>query len=139
MAKKLAAAGTIESHCTKCKLNLDHTIIAMEDEKVARVKCNTCGSEHNYKAAVKKKAASKADGTPAVKRAPSTKGPERRWEAALQNASGNDISYEMTRAYSVGDVIMHKTFGKGIVLNTASKKVTMIFKDQERLLVSTNR
>ena len=49
MSKKLSAGEYVASHCTKCKIELGHTIMVMDGEKVLRVKCNTCGSEHKHK------------------------------------------------------------------------------------------
>ena len=51
MAKALKAGGEVDSWCTKCKLFLNHRIIAMIGAKPARVECSTCGSHHNYRAA----------------------------------------------------------------------------------------
>ncbi|MFZ4440354.1 MAG: hypothetical protein ACOYOS_18175, partial [Syntrophales bacterium] len=51
MNLKIRAAGDfIDSQCTKCKILTNHTIVAIEGGKVAQVKCNTCGGEHNYHA-----------------------------------------------------------------------------------------
>ena len=49
MSKKPSAGGLVATYCTKCKLDLGHTIMAMVGEKIVRVKCRTCGSEHNYR------------------------------------------------------------------------------------------
>ncbi|MDH4100848.1 MAG: hypothetical protein OEV28_09785 [Nitrospirota bacterium] len=137
MKKKPMAGGYIDSYCTRCKLNLGHTIIAMIDEKVARVKCGTCGSQHNYKDAAKEKAREvkmkSVSGTTVRKSAL-----EKRWEAAVAGAAGEDIPYDMKRAFSVGDLVAHSTFGRGAVRSTAQKKMIVIFKDQERILVSGN-
>jgi hypothetical protein len=38
-----------DAYCTRCKMDLTHTILAMADEATPdRVRCNTCGSEHRY-------------------------------------------------------------------------------------------
>lgn len=137
MTNNASAGSYIDGYCTKCKLSLAHTIIAIAKGKVARVKCNTCGSEHNYKERTGKMATA-IKSTPSPRKIVSTKGPEKRWETAISKAHGDDIPYDMKRSYSVGDVVMHNTFGKGVVMSIDRKKVTLIFKDQERLLVSTN-
>src|SRR5262245_25574499 len=46
----LKPGGTIDSWCGKCKMVLAHTIEAMVGNKPARVHCNTCNSQHAYKA-----------------------------------------------------------------------------------------
>jgi ribosomal protein S27E len=48
--KTRIAGDFIDSQCTKCKILTNHTIVAIAAGKVARVKCNTCGGEHNYPA-----------------------------------------------------------------------------------------
>ncbi|MBW2561292.1 MAG: hypothetical protein JRE40_10625, partial [Deltaproteobacteria bacterium] len=53
-------AQNIATRCTKCKMELNHTVISHTMEGiVARVKCRTCGSEHKYHPE-KKKAAPRA-------------------------------------------------------------------------------
>src|SRR5512144_3184296 len=38
-----------DAYCTRCKMDLTHTVLAMADELTPeRVRCNTCGSEHRY-------------------------------------------------------------------------------------------
>ena len=49
MAKPLRAGGEVDSWCTKCRLVLNHRIIAMMGPKPVRVECSTCGSHHNYR------------------------------------------------------------------------------------------
>ena len=46
--RKLSAGDIIEARCTKCREILNHRIVAMVEEKVVRVECNTCGGVHNY-------------------------------------------------------------------------------------------
>ena len=46
----LTAGKETDAKCTKCKRVTGHTIVIMKDEIPGRVKCNTCGSEHKYKA-----------------------------------------------------------------------------------------
>ena len=109
----------------------------MKEEKIARVKCLTCNSEHNYKKAPKKRVPAKK-GTSPAKRGGSSKNPEIRWESALTETKGPDIPYDMARAFKVKDIVLHKTFGRGVVLIVADKRMTLIFKDKERILASSN-
>lgn len=135
MTKKLSAGEYVSSHCTKCKLDLGHTIIVMDGEKVLRVKCKTCGSEHIHRDKTVKKAA-KAGRVSSVKRATPSKSVERRWDEAMSKARGEEIPYNMKAAFRVGDIVLHDIFGKGVVLELNPKKMTIIFKDKERVLVS---
>jgi hypothetical protein len=128
-----SAGDNIASYCTKCKLPLDHTIVAMKDGSVAKVKCRTCGSTHKFRdpaAAPKpRRARSKdADGT-----ARSVT-----WESALAEAKGRPHPYRMDAKYRIGDVVDHDRFGKGIVLKLYVNKCDVLFQDRERLMASGN-
>ena len=41
--------GEVDATCTRCRMELAHTILAMVGQKIARVRCNTCGSDHVYR------------------------------------------------------------------------------------------
>lgn len=133
MLEKHSAGENIASYCTKCKLNLDHTIIAMAGEAIAKVKCKTCGSTHKYR--------NPAD--PPKVRAPRTKKNDGStaatvWEAGIAGARGKEHSYSMGSKYRVGDIVNHDTFGKGVVQKLYTNKCDVLFKDKERLMCSTN-
>lgn len=40
---------TVEDYCSRCKLSLDHSVVAMSGEEVLKVLCRTCNSEHKYR------------------------------------------------------------------------------------------
>ncbi|MBE9535851.1 MAG: hypothetical protein IMF07_01620 [Proteobacteria bacterium] len=134
---KPSVGGLVATSCTKCKLELEHTIMAMVGDKIVRVKCRTCGSEHNYKDKTKKEAVRKRT-TASAKRAVPVKNPERAWEEAMNKVTGADIPYDGTRSYKPGEVVAHPIFGSGVVLEASEKKVAVIFKDKARKLVSGN-
>ena len=137
---KLSAGKEIDSYCTKCKLELGHLIVAMVGDKIAKVKCNTCGSVHNYRAVNKVQktgSPAKKTSTPKIQK-DMGKPPEVLWQERISKARGTEIPYEMGRVFKVGDVIAHELFGKGVVLQIASKKCTAIFVDKERIMVSAN-
>ena len=134
---KISAGGFVAAYCTKCKLDLSHTIMAMVREKIARVKCRTCGSEHNYKDKTKK-AATRKKTTATTKRAVSSKSPEMQWIEAMNKVARAEIPYDGTRAYKPGEAVAHPVFGSGVVLEVSEKKIAIIFKDKERKLVSGN-
>jgi hypothetical protein len=135
MLEQYRAGENIASYCTKCKLSLDHTIVAMEGETIAKVKCKTCGSAHKFRSPAD---APKAR-TPRVKAGSvpqQTAGA--RWAAAMAEGKGKEHEYSMSAKYSVGDIVNHDRFGKGIVLKLHSNKCDILFQDKERLMASTN-
>jgi hypothetical protein len=133
MPEANAAGKNIESYCTKCKLNLDHTIMAMEGETVAKVRCKTCGGAHKFRDPAvpqkvrKPRTAKSAEATAEIV-----------WEAGLAEAKGKERDYSMATKYRVGDIVNHHTFGKGVVLKLYANKCDMLFKDRERLMASGN-
>src|SRR5205809_624228 len=38
------------SYCTSCKMDLNHTIVALKGDRIAKVHCLTCKKEHVYRA-----------------------------------------------------------------------------------------
>src|SRR3954468_14399435 len=48
-----APAGTVGkealSYCTSCKMDLNHTIVALKGDRIAKVHCLTCKKEHVYR------------------------------------------------------------------------------------------
>ena len=49
MSKPLRAGGEVDSYCTKCRLVLNHRIIAMVGPLPKKVECSTCNSHHTYR------------------------------------------------------------------------------------------
>ena len=41
--------GEVDAFCTRCKMSLAHTILAMVGTRIARVRCNTCGGDHAFR------------------------------------------------------------------------------------------
>jgi hypothetical protein len=134
MLEKIMAGDNIGSYCTKCKLSLDHAVVAMDGEMIAKVKCKTCGSTHKFRdpADVKKPRIVK-------KKEEAVKTAETLWESCLSEAKGKERVYDMCGRYRVGDIVLHNTFGKGVVRKLYMNKCDVLFKDKERLMASANQ
>src|SRR5215510_255996 len=130
--------GDIDSWCGKCKMMLAHTIEAMVGDKVVRVHCNTCKSQHSYKANPPGESLRPAreavtvGGTPRQPRMRTS-----RYQSLLK-----DKNVELAKVYSpkdryeLGDVLEHATFGRGIA--TAIKegdKLEVLFESGSKTLV----
>jgi hypothetical protein len=50
MINSYSVGGDIDAWCTKCKLELGHTITALVDNLPKKVKCNTCSAQHIFRA-----------------------------------------------------------------------------------------
>jgi hypothetical protein len=134
MPEKYSAGENIASHCTKCKIVLDHVIVAMTGDTIAKVKCKTCNSVHKFR--------NPADPpkvrVPRAKKDKSAASASASWEAGMAEARGKEHVYRMDAKYRIGDVVAHHTFGKGVVRKLYSNKCDVLFQDKERLMASAN-
>jgi hypothetical protein len=135
MNNNYTTGGYIESWCTKCELELGHTIIAMVDNSPKRVKCNTCGGEHNYRAKPSEKSRTRP-------KSPSRKvrAQEINYNEHISRLTGGDLSnaktYSINGNFEKDDVIDHSQFGIGIVLSVIHiNKIEILFKDASKLLI----
>ena len=138
-----SAGDILDARCTRCRVLTNHTIVALVEGRIVRVKCNTCGSEHNYHALKEEKA-------PAVRRVTGTKEPtfsptssrkdippryHELWEAAL---AGKDFAiakeYDMSGKFMKDNLVRHPVFGIGIVTTVAGTKMDVLFADGPKLL-----
>jgi hypothetical protein len=144
-SRKLSAGDIIEARCTRCRDILNHRIVAMVAEKVARVECNTCGGVHNYyPPPTPKTAKSVSSGTAARKPAAAPRATKKdpaqadreEWLAVRQNLNiDRAISYSMNAKCKVNDVVDHPVFGLGLVkLLIAPSKMQVLFEDGIKLL-----
>ena len=143
--KPLAAGSEIDAWCTKCRMDLGHRIVAMVEARPKRVICQTCNSEHNYREP-------KTSATGVVRRrSPASTAPKkprttqkaqaefdrvRGWE---ERVAGQAVStfkrYSMDQTFEVNDLVLHKKFGEGYVLEVlGAAKVSIMFRDGARTL-----
>jgi inhibitor of KinA sporulation pathway (predicted exonuclease) len=131
---KTAVGSDVDAYCTKCEMVLTHTIVALQGTRPRRVKCNTCGGDHNYRA-------TKPTAKAAAKKSDKPKSPSKRvrqtWDEVMQEASTKPHkSYSMSGSFGEGDWIEHRTFGLGCVQSfTPPNKISVRFADSTRLLI----
>lgn len=134
--------GEVDSFCTRCKLTLAHTILAMVGPKIVRVRCNTCNGDHAYRGApgatdrpTAAARASAAGGT----RASRAEKPEKVVISFEEQLAGKDIAnapkYSPKDTYKVDQVIQHPTFGVGLVTAVRGDKADIAFKSETKTLV----
>ena len=141
--RMLTAGDPVESQCTRCKALLNHTIIAMVAGEVVRVKCNTCGSEHNHRPAKQPKVAA-AKGAKVVKaasapRSKAAKAPtvsdEEVWEELIRPLDPDlAVPYSMEGKFRANSLLTHPTFGIGLIAASQSGKIEVVFKAGRKLL-----
>ena len=149
MPRPLKVGGDVDSWCTKCRMMLTHRIVAMVGPKPARVECETCHSQHNWRerapgeAPVRSASTSSSGSGPRAPRVSHVTRleQERRdrevsWEKAVTGKMVTDfIKYNVKQQFQVGDLVKHPKFGDGVVTQIIDKnKVEILFKDEPRKL-----
>jgi hypothetical protein len=115
-------------------MDLAHTILAMVGSKIARVRCNTCGSDHVYRGtqSSSRSAAARPRSVSGEKTPKTIVGFDEQL-AALD--VGKALDYRPDQAFIVDQVVRHPTFGLGIVRAVRQDKMDVAFKSAERTLV----
>ena len=119
-------AGEIDALCTKCAMDLTHTIIAMVGAKVVKVKCKTCGAEHVYRGDP-----ASPKGQPRAAKAPPP------WEDRVKGRNlGAAKKYSPKECFRVDDLVDHPTFGLGLVTATRGDRIDVAFRLFQKTLVN---
>ena len=141
-SRKLSAGDTVEARCTRCRTVLNHTIVAMVEERVVRIECNTCRGVHNYYPEKGAKVVAPGGSTP--KKAPlprkARKDPgaadREEWESLRPTMNeARAIAYDMNREYRVNSLVTHTLFGLGVVKRVIRPdKMEVLFQGGMKLL-----
>ena len=128
-ANKLTVGGYIKYQCSRCKLELGHTIIAMIGGQPARVRCETCKTERNFR--VKKILADKKAPITRVK----IHHPDLYRSKLHEAADKTPKKYRIDASLETGDAVDHVKFGRGVVLKIIHPdRADIIFQDDTRTL-----
>jgi hypothetical protein len=132
MAVTPRVGGEVDAFCTRCKLTLAHTILAMVGTKIARVRCNTCGGDHSYRS----DPGSRPAPTPTRERA---ERPERvvlSFEAQLGDRDTSRAPpYSPKDTYTANALLRHPNFGLGVVADVRGDKIEVAFKVGVKTLI----
>ncbi|MDR1395882.1 MAG: hypothetical protein LBK52_06920 [Deltaproteobacteria bacterium] len=160
---ELRVSGEIEAFCTKCALLTNHRIVAFDGDKIKKVICLTCQSQHAYRLAAPKK---KAVSDPAPPKDPKdpreTKEPKprpartsqaktqakktsaeepeanaRQWQERRETTSHNSIvPYTLAGIFESGQALEHSRFGVGFVLKVIHpNKIEVLFENFTKTLI----
>ena len=135
--KKIEAGTEIDSRCLKCKDVTNHTIVAMNDGKIAKVQCNVCRSRHNYRPAKPGKAEGSKKKTARDTGSRKQAKAEAHFEELLDGRDQSKaMDYVMTGIFKEGDLIDHPIFGMGVVTDTVMPdKIEVLFRQECKLLI----
>ncbi|MFN2366000.1 MAG: hypothetical protein ABR523_05995 [Desulfurivibrionaceae bacterium] len=138
-AKKFEAGDEINSRCLKCKDVTNHVIIAMVEEKVAKVICNVCKGRHNYRPEKPEKTAGakkKAPRGAASAEAKAAKTEARYVELLAKRDPAKAVAYAMTGIFKRDDLLDHPVFGLGLITKTIRPdKIEVEFRMGSKLLI----
>jgi len=146
--------GEIDAYCTKCRMDLNHRIIAMVGEDVKRVECLTCHGDHNYRRPLaerekeKERKAMRAAIHAAPGTTPKSSGPrterggsgklaaKQLWERSITGQPPTAFkSYTVKQTFATGELIRHSRFGDGVVARVIdAQKVEILFEDGPRTM-----
>jgi hypothetical protein len=146
MATQHKVGGEVDAFCTRCRLTLAHTILAMVGTKIARVRCNTCGGDHAFRSAPgttdKPSPSARASGGGTSSRAPRASRASAEEKVIIsfeEQLAGKDLAnaprYSPKDTYKMDQVIQHPTFGLGLVTAVRGDKVDITFKSETKTLV----
>ena len=136
----LEAGQEIDSQCLKCKGVTNHIIVAMADDKIAKVECRVCGAKHKFRPP-------KTEKSKPVKRKASPKKTPRKTKAQLKAEAFHEeimdrvdtstaVPYSMDEVFQKNQLIDHPTFGLGLVTSvTLPNKIEVAFKEGSKVLV----
>jgi hypothetical protein len=149
--KALTAGGEIDAWCTKCRMDLGHRIVAMVGGIPKRVICQTCNSQHNYRAPkalkpangvfVRNKAEPKEPKTTTAgaRVAQKARTEKERYERWAQKTLGQAVDaftrYSIEQSFAEGQLVLHSKFGEGYVETVLDPgKVSIMFRDGAKTL-----
>ncbi|BCR05963.1 hypothetical protein DESUT3_30320 [Desulfuromonas versatilis] len=138
--KRLSAGDFIDAKCTRCRDLTNHTIVAMVEERVVRVQCNTCQGIHNYHAPkpAKEKVERPARGAaaPRAPRSSARSAGRNQWQELSAGADPEKARpYDMNGSFRSGDLMQHPAFGLGFVRAiVGANKIEVLFESGEKLL-----
>lgn len=130
--------GEVITHCSRCKLDLNHRITLMDGSETARVLCLTCKSEHKFRSTKKSSPVSSGPRRLVLSRSSATPKigtVEATWRAKLANKDQTPRSYKVAESFALDDHVYHQSFGRGLVVGFIHPdKVQIFFDDGVKVL-----
>ncbi|MGZ3405155.1 MAG: hypothetical protein ACXVAN_01840 [Polyangia bacterium] len=145
MAEELKVGGELDSWCTSCRLMKWHTIVALVDGKPAKVECQGCGKQHQYRAQPPDSSTEKGEKPPKKPRVRASKSatpavPAVDFETLLAGREAEAKVYSPNETFLVNDVVRHPSFGVGVATATPGpQKVELTFRDGSKKVLLHDR
>ena len=142
MAEELKVGGELDAWCTSCKLMKWHTIVALVDGKPAKVECQGCHKQHQFRAQPPA-AGEKPEKAPRAKRAAKTATPPVPavdFDTLLGGREAEAKAYSPNDTYALNDVVRHPSFGVGVATATPGpQKIELTFRDGSKKVLLHDR
>ncbi len=140
MLKTIGVGSELDSYCGKCKMTLNHAVVAMVDGLPRRVRCLTCQSEHNHRMPKPKGAGRRSprSGSASKSRSSSsTAGVTTQWRSMIANWDADKAkTYSIYETFEVEDLVTHVKFGNGIVIEIPEPdRMIAFFETGEKMLM----
>jgi hypothetical protein len=144
MAEEMKVGGELDAWCTTCRLMKWHTIVALVDGRPAKVECQGCGKQHQYRAQPPGSSTGAAGSTggrkPRATKAEPTPPPADFDTLLAGRTVGEARTYSPNERYAVGDVVRHPTFDVGVATATPGpQKVELTFRDGTKKVLLHDR
>jgi len=150
--RSIGPGDDVEAWCTRCRMDLEHRVIAVVGRDIKRVHCLTCGSDHKYYPP-RGSGASTEKAPRAVKTASDVKALKTSGERAATRARGEWTTfmnqmppesvprlYNITESYAAAEYIEHPLFGKGRVVDVVgSDKIEVAFEEGRKVLLCNRK
>ncbi len=142
----LKVGSEVDAWCTKCRMDLSHLVVALLEGQPKRVECQTCHTQHNYRApkgatepqpraATPSASPSKAPKAPRITKAQAEYNGE--WDARCAGREPSEFrKYSIKQVFETDDLVSHKKFGQGFVFEVLDdNKISVFFKEGPRTLI----
>lgn len=126
------------SYCTSCKMDLNHIVVAMKGDRIAKVQCLTCKKEHLFRAPKGVTEPPKAKKTRKSKDTSQSDAThiEAEWTKLMAVNKVVAKKYTMKTAYLLGEKIAHPKFGEGVISKLIyPNKLEVVFRTDIKVLV----
>lgn len=142
----LGPGDDVEAWCTRCRMNLNHRIIAVVGKEVRTVHCLTCGGDHRFHQPKHEKGSQQRAGrvVPAEtgkihktseKAAGKAVG---EWRTFMQEMAPGTVLhvYKVSDSFQPDEYIDHPVFGPGRVIDIVGLgKIQVVFREGRKILI----
>lgn len=144
------AGKEVDAWCTKCRMDLNHRVVAAVAGTPKRVECLTCHTQHNYRPPKgAKDPIPKGADVPNAKKASTTSKAPRATKTSKANARTSEWDkrvlgqlessftvYTPRSTFKLDELVRHAKFGDGFVSEVnPDGKIAVIFRDGAKTLV----